>query len=105
MVFILLISKNLYALSIGTNEQQAILECEGTADKKTLINAWYVNEPYQYLIAASNGHTTVSGMDIELMNAIAAKIGINIEYNQDSWYQVRYSKRQCRHDSRSYLYY
>ncbi|AFC75209.1 hypothetical protein MC1_05730 [Rickettsia parkeri str. Portsmouth] len=44
-------------------------------------------------------------MDIELMNAIAEKIGINIEYNQDSWYQVRYSKRQCRHDSRSYLYY
>ena len=47
----------------------------------------YVNEPYQYLIADSNGHTTVSGMDIELINAIAAKIGINIEYNQDSWYQ------------------
>ncbi|ABV85101.1 hypothetical protein RMA_1060 [Rickettsia massiliae MTU5] len=86
-IFILLISKNLYALSIDTNEQQAILECEGTADKKTLINAWYVNEPYQYLIADSNGHTTVSGMDIELINAIAAKIGINIEYNQDSWYQ------------------
>ncbi|HJD54842.1 MAG TPA: hypothetical protein LFW11_05890 [Rickettsia endosymbiont of Proechinophthirus fluctus] len=95
----------IYALSIDTNKQQAILECEGTADKKTLINAWYVNEPYQYLIAASNGHTTVSGMDIELMNAIAAKIGINIEYNQDNWYQVRYSKRQYRHDSSSYLYY
>ncbi len=86
-IFILLISKNFYALSIGANEQQAILECEGTADKKTLINAWYINEPYQYLIATSNGHTTVSGMDIELINAIAAKIGINIEYNQDSWYQ------------------
>ena len=86
-IFILLISKNLYSLSISTNEQQAILECKGTADKKTLINAWHVNEPYQYLIAASNGHTTVSGMDIELINAIAAKIGINIEYNQDSWYQ------------------
>ncbi|XVN44138.1 MAG: transporter substrate-binding domain-containing protein [Rickettsia hoogstraalii] len=52
-----------------------------------MINAWYVNKPYQYLIAASNGHITVSGMDIELINAIAAKIGINIEYNQDSWYQ------------------
>ena len=38
-IFILLISKNLYALSIGMNEQQVILECEGTADKKTLINA------------------------------------------------------------------
>lgn len=86
-IFILLISKNFYALSIGANEQQAILECEGTADKKTLINAWYINETYQYLIATSNGHTTVSGMDIELINAIATKIGINIEYNQDSWYQ------------------
>ncbi|WP_392506814.1 transporter substrate-binding domain-containing protein [Rickettsia sp. 2024-CO-Wats] len=86
-IFILLISKNVYALSIGTNEQQVILECEGTADKTTLINTWYVNEPYQYLIAASNGHTTVPGMDIELINTIAAKIGINIEYNQDSWYQ------------------
>ncbi|KJV62760.1 bacterial extracellular solute-binding s, 3 family protein [Rickettsia amblyommatis str. Ac/Pa] len=77
----------MYALSIGTNEQQAILECEGKADKTTLINAWYINEPYQYLIVASNNHTTVSGMGIELINAIAAKIGINIEYNQDSWYQ------------------
>ncbi|XVN44139.1 MAG: hypothetical protein RCG16_00485 [Rickettsia hoogstraalii] len=33
-IFILLISKNFYALSIGANEQQATLECEGTADKK-----------------------------------------------------------------------
>jgi polar amino acid transport system substrate-binding protein len=48
-IFILLISKNFYALSIGTNEQQATLECEGTVDKKTLINASYTNEPYQYL--------------------------------------------------------
>ncbi|BDU59689.1 hypothetical protein FLA4_00990 [Candidatus Rickettsia kotlanii] len=76
----------MYALSIDTNAQQVILECKGTADKKTLINAWYVNEPYQYLIAASND-TTVPGMNIELINTIAAKIGINIEYNQDSWYQ------------------
>ncbi|ABV73820.1 hypothetical protein A1E_04475 [Rickettsia canadensis str. McKiel] len=45
-IFILLIAKNFYALSISTNEQQATLECEEEqADKKTLINASYINEP------------------------------------------------------------
>ncbi|CAK6887877.1 PBPb domain-containing protein [Rickettsia helvetica] len=85
-IFILLIFKNFYALSIDINKQQTTLECEGVADKKTLTNAWYTNEPYQYLVTTSNNHTNVSGMDIEFINAIAKKIGINIEYNQDSWY-------------------
>ncbi len=42
-IFILLISKNLYALSIGTNEQQAILEYEGTADKKNFDKCMLIN--------------------------------------------------------------
>lgn len=90
-VFILLILKSFYALSTSKNEQQTTLECETIQDKKTLVNAWYINEPYQYLVSTSNGRTNVSGMDIELINAIAKKIGINIEYNQDSWYQDQLS--------------
>ncbi|MGX6960870.1 MAG: substrate-binding periplasmic protein [Rickettsia endosymbiont of Pentastiridius leporinus] len=86
-IFILLILKSFYALSTSKIEQQATLECVKIPDKKTLINAWYINEPYQYLISNSNGRTNVSGVDIELINAIAKKIGINIEFNQDSWYQ------------------
>ena len=38
-------------------------------------------------MVTSNGSANVSGMDIELINALATKIGINIEYHQDNWYQ------------------
>jgi len=91
-IFILIVLKSFYALStLATKDEatkdEATLECENLPDKKTLITAWYINEPYQYLMVTSNGSANVSGMDVELINAIAAKIGINIEYHQDNWYQ------------------
>ncbi|UZW38397.1 type 2 periplasmic-binding domain-containing protein [Rickettsia conorii] len=41
-------------------------------------------------------------MDIELMNAIAAKIGINIEYNQDSWHQDQLDIQSGNADGATY---
>ncbi|HJD60871.1 MAG TPA: transporter substrate-binding domain-containing protein [Rickettsia endosymbiont of Columbicola hoogstraali] len=86
-IFILIILKSFYSLSNSISKQEADLECENLPDKKTLTTAWYINEPYQYWMVTSNGTANVSGMDIELINALAAKIGINIEYHQDNWYQ------------------
>ncbi|MGU9987337.1 hypothetical protein [Rickettsia sp. MEAM1 (Bemisia tabaci)] len=78
-IFILIILKSFYSLSNSISKQEAALECENLPDKKTLTTAWYINEPYQYWMVTSNGTANVSGMDIELINALAAKIGINIE--------------------------
>lgn len=86
-IFILIILKSFYSLSNSIPKQEAALECENLSDKKTLTTAWYINEPYQYWMVTSNGSANVSGMDTELINALAAKIGINIEYHQDNWHQ------------------
>jgi len=86
-ISILIILKSFYVLSDQVTKEEATLECENLPDKKTLTVVWYVNEPYQYMTVTSNGNTNVSGMDVELINAIASKIGINIEYRQGNWYQ------------------
>ncbi|AAU04130.1 rickettsial conserved hypothetical protein [Rickettsia typhi str. Wilmington] len=94
---LLLITKNFHVLNIDINEheQQATLIC---GKRKTLINAWYVNQHYQYFTSLKRVHITVSDMDIELMNAIA-KIGINIEYNQNNWYQCKLDTQRYNADT------
>ncbi|MFY9589221.1 transporter substrate-binding domain-containing protein [Rickettsia endosymbiont of Halotydeus destructor] len=91
-VFILIILKTFNVVSDDLptqplDDKQTSLECDNIADKKTLINAWYINEPYQYNITASNGRIGVSGMDIELINAFAKKAGINIVNQENTWFQ------------------
>ncbi|WP_253308055.1 MULTISPECIES: transporter substrate-binding domain-containing protein [unclassified Rickettsia] len=96
-VFILIILKNFYALSEAVPGQPlqsqpsianpSTIECNDVPDKKTLINGWYTNIPYQYITTTPNGNINVAGMDIELINAFAKKAEISIVKEENNWFQ------------------
>ncbi len=50
----------------------------------SLAIGWYPSKPYQY--TQSEKSQKVLGLDSELVNIIASKIGKNIEYNKMSWH-------------------
>lgn len=53
-------------------------------NQDTLIGGWYEWKPYQFKTDTINGHK-LTGLDIDLTNAITKKIGIKIEYDEIGW--------------------
>ncbi|MGE0256776.1 MAG: transporter substrate-binding domain-containing protein [Alphaproteobacteria bacterium] len=56
------------------------------ATELTLRSGWYLWDPYQYL-ESRNNHQTLTGLDIELVRAIAARVGVEVAYERVAWRQ------------------
>ena len=54
------------------------LACSDIKEKNVLTSGWYEFEPYQFDKIMAGGHK-LEGMDIDLVKAISAKIGIIIK--------------------------
>ena len=53
-------------------------------NKTSLINGWYLWEPYQFNKATAGGFT-LTGMDVELVKALAQRVGVEMIYGQVDW--------------------
>jgi len=56
------------------------------AAEDTLRSGWYIWDPYQYL-EYRNSQATLTGLDVELVRAISAKVGVGVAYDQIPWRQ------------------
>jgi polar amino acid transport system substrate-binding protein len=54
--------------------------------QKVLRAGWYPWDPYQYLVI-KNGSTRLTGLDVELLKAIFAKMGYLLDFDEVSWNQ------------------
>lgn len=95
IVFLIIMLQNFYltnfvladAQSRSSQESNKITEdvCDATTeDKNELISGWYLWEPYQFYKVTPNVYK-LTGMDIELLKAIAAKVGVGIKYSEVPW--------------------
>lgn len=60
--------------------------CKKLKDKNTLISGWYLWEPYQFNKITAGGYK-LTGMDIELVKALAKKVNVKVDYESVSWKQ------------------
>ncbi len=58
---------------------------EEISDKEQLIVNWYLADPYQFAYINKHGNYGVTGIDIELINAVSNKVGVNVKYVNSSW--------------------
>lgn len=58
--------------------------CNDNVKSKVMKSGWYFWEPYQYNKITPEGYK-LSGMDIELVRAIATKLEVKLDYEQLSW--------------------
>ncbi len=65
-------------------EKAVVEECVQEFNKNFLQNGWYLWEPYQYNKMNVGGYK-LAGMDVELVQNIAKKVGIDVRYEQVSW--------------------
>ncbi|MGI4776323.1 MAG: TRIC cation channel family protein [Janthinobacterium lividum] len=72
-------------------------QCLNIIDKHTLIGGWYLWHPYQFNQISSGGYR-LTGMDIELVGAIAFKVGVEIKYEQVSWRQHQLDLKSGKRD-------
>jgi len=63
-----------------------IIQCSETAKKEQLINGWYLWEPYQFNKITAGGYS-LTGMDIQLVNKLAEKVGVKIKHEPVKWGQ------------------
>ena len=61
---------------------------ETILDKNNLIVNWRLAEPYQFSNIDTNGKYVVTGLDIEVINALTTKITVGIKYNESIWDQA-----------------
>lgn len=59
-------------------------QCLTIEDKNILIGGWYLWQPYQFNSMTPVGYI-LTGMDVELVKIIAAKVGVEIKYEEVSW--------------------
>ncbi|WP_250311691.1 transporter substrate-binding domain-containing protein [Rickettsia endosymbiont of Oedothorax gibbosus] len=71
---------------------------EGVHDKDHLLVDCYSLEPYQFSHVTKSGHHNITGLDIELINAISSKINIGIQYTDSAWEQVIPNIQQGKSD-------
>ncbi|MGC0371790.1 MAG: hypothetical protein DGJ47_000490 [Rickettsiaceae bacterium] len=64
--------------------QNNIIQCSETIRKDQLLAGWYLWEPYQFNKVDSGGFS-LTGMDVELVKTLAARVGIDIDYQQTEW--------------------
>lgn len=70
-----------YALAENTVPEDY---CNDNVQKNAMCNGWYWWEPYQYTKTFPSG-ARLTGMDIELVQALSKNLGIDINYKQISW--------------------
>lgn len=58
---------------------------EEVQEKDGLIVDWYVSKPYQFGRIGRNGRYIVQGLDIDLINALSSKVGVNLKYVETVW--------------------
>ncbi len=95
IVSIIIIVNNFFIFASSQNEDKypssSVLskyhsQCtEVMNDKDSIIVDWYPIEPYQFGHIKSNGNYSITGLDIELINALSNKIGIGIKYDESIW--------------------
>lgn len=92
-VFILTISFIHFSFAAGSSEVvltsddtgvSADNKCSDVLDKKVLKGGWYLWEPYQYNKLTAGGYALI-GMDVELVKALANRVGITMETQQIAW--------------------
>ncbi len=62
------------------------IQCAETIKKDQLNNGWYLWEPYQFNKITAGGYS-LTGMDIQLVNKLAEKVGVKVNYEQVEWGQ------------------
>lgn len=76
-----------YNVSHGsTVHHTAIDQCLEIISKNKLEAGWYTWRPYQFNQVSSTGYN-LTGMDIELVRAVASDTGIDINYREVKWSQ------------------
>ena len=58
----------------------------GEDSRKTLKSGWYPWDPYQYLLV-KNDLKRLTGLDVQLVRAVFAQMGYDIDYEEVSWKQ------------------
>lgn len=71
---------------------------EEIADKESLLVDWYQLKPYQFSYITRSGNYSITGLDIELINAISSKINIGIQYTDSVWERVMSNIQQGKSD-------
>jgi polar amino acid transport system substrate-binding protein len=72
------------ALASEYNQTTAPYQCSELTSKNTIVSGWYLWKPYQFNTANPN---KPMGMSIALVDAIVAKVGVGIKYEEVSWVQ------------------
>jgi len=68
----------------SAEEKGQTSQCMDIADKQSLQGGWYLWEPYQFNKITAGGYK-LTGMDVELINSLAARVGIKVNYRQIDW--------------------
>ena len=58
----------------------------GEDSRKTLKSGWYPWDPYQYLLV-KNDLKRLTGLDVQLVRAVFAQMGYDVDYEEVSWKQ------------------
>ncbi|XVN42442.1 MAG: transporter substrate-binding domain-containing protein [Candidatus Rickettsia vulgarisii] len=67
-------------------QEQIPSQCDEEGhDKDKLTINWYTSDPYQFSYISKNGNYGITGFDIELINRVSSKVGINIKYVNSIW--------------------
>lgn len=76
-----------------------VLAGPGYADTedKTLLGGWYLLDPFQYTEEKA-GYSRLTGLDIELLRAIARRAGYAIKFEEVQWRQHVQDIREGRRD-------
>lgn len=67
-------------------------------EKETLLNGWYLWDPYQYIKADRTVGDVLTGLDVELTRAIAQAAGKKIVYEPVSWKQHQLDLKEGKRD-------
>ncbi|MBN9412489.1 MAG: TRIC cation channel family protein [Candidatus Paracaedimonas acanthamoebae] len=66
--------------------------------KETLLNGWYLWDPYQYTIHNEGAGDTLTGLDIELVKAITTAAKAQVVYEPVSWRQHQEDLKNGKRD-------
>lgn len=72
-------------------------KCFEEEDRTSLMGGWYLVEPYQFNQLTPGG-LKLTGMDVELLGAIAQKLGMEIKYEHVAWAQQQKDLQEGKRD-------
>ena len=86
-IILLAVSGSVYAMDLNSPPTKEEMEiCPDVQDKKEMLNGWYPWKPYQFTKVTARG-TELTGMDVRLVHAISASVGVDAKYEKISWKQ------------------